>query len=344
MGGVSATVVDPRSFTLAQLHAIVHGSIKDRSYLATRLGADVQKYLAWKRLGRTRPRTLDQYERDLARLALAIPDTPVEHVAVTDLMLLLDLIPEGSWARFRAAWNGFFRWAQRFERRPDNPCDQLPALKRRRNSPVYPIFNLPEQQALLNGCADSLLPTVDYARVLTMIETGARKGEARELRLEHFDLRERIVLLHGKGDKERIVPIRSELVAALDLLLIEEVPTLDRPLELTDHLWFPWHVSRLSNGERRLNRVYPQREWSERGFHEWWQRRVTDAGIKYRKPHMTRHTFATDLLDADANLYDVKDLLGHDSTRTTEIYVHSSRKRLNRAADRLAAYRKEQQD
>jgi site-specific recombinase XerD len=327
-------------YPLAELHAIVHGPIKDRAYLNTRLGPAVQEFLAWKRLGRAADATLDQYERDLARLALAIPDTPLEEVNVTDLMLLLDLIPAGSWHRFRAAWNGMFRWGQRFGRRPDNPCDQLPELKRRNLAPVYPIFALPEQQALLNGCNASLLPAVDYARVLTLIETGARKGEARGLRLEHFDLRERIVLLHGKGSKDRLVPIRSELVQAIDRLLLEDLPTLGRPLALTDYLWFPWHVSKLGDGSRQLNSVFPERPWSERGFHEWWERRIADAEVRYRKPHMTRHTFATDLLDAEANLYDVKDLMGHESTRTTEIYVHSSRKRLNRAADRLAAYRK----
>jgi integrase len=343
MSAATAPAIDPRGLTLARLHAIVHGPIRDRSYLATRLGPAVQEYLAWKKLGRTAERTLDQYERDLARLALAIPDTPLEDVKVGDLMLLLDLIPEGSWHRVRAAWNGMFRWAQRFARRPDNPCDQLPELRRKTTPPVYPIFALPEQQALLNGCATSLLPSVDYARVLTLIETGARKGEACGLRLEHFDLRERCVLLHGKGKKDRLVPIRSELVSAIDRLLLEPIPTLGRPLGLRDHLWFPWHVSKMATGERQLNRVYPERPMLSRGFHEWWageHGRVAAAGIPYRKPHMTRHTYATDLLDADANLYDVKDLLGHESTRTTEVYIHSSRKRLNRATDRLAAYRK----
>lgn len=329
-------------FTLAELHAIVRAEIKDRSYLATRLGPAVQEYLAWKRLSRAAERTLDQYERDLARLALAIPDTPLEDVAVSDLMLLLDLIPEGSWHRFRAAWNGLFRWAQRFGRRADNPVDQLPELKRQNTKPVFPIFSLAEQQALLSGTSSSLLPIVDYARVLMILETGARKAEAIGLRFEHIDLRERAVLLHGKGSKDRIVPIRAELVHAIDRLLVEGVPTLARAVRSSDYLWFPWHVSKLhKTGETRLNRVYPERPWSARGFHEWWTRMVGAAEISYRKPHMTRHTFATDLLDAGVDSMNVRELLGHESTRTTELYVHSSRRRLSRAADQLAAYRSE---
>ena len=52
------------------------------------------------------------------------------------------------------------------------------------------------------------------------------------------------------------------------------------------------------------------------------------AGVRHRKPHMTRHTFATDVLDAtEGDLYAVKELLGHSSTRVTEVYLHSSRTR-----------------
>ncbi|MCR4338804.1 MAG: tyrosine-type recombinase/integrase [Gemmatimonadaceae bacterium] len=334
-------LVGGRSFTLRELHAILCGHTNNRSYLATRLGADVQEYLAWKRKGRTRPRTLDQYERDLSRLALAIPDTTLEEVQAVDLILLLDLIPEGSWARFRAAWNGMFRWAQRFGRRPDNPCDQLPELQRRNTKPVYPIFALPEQQALINGCATSLLPDVDRARVNLLLDTGARKGEACGVQFGDIDLRERVILLHGKGGKPRLVPIHRETATAIDVLLIEGVH--GRDLEPDHFLWFPWSVSKMhTTGERRLNRVYPERPMMPRGFHEWWAGkygRVAAAEIRYRKPHMTRHTFATDLLDADANPHDVQELMGHADMRATEVYLHSSRKRLHRATDKLAAYR-----
>jgi len=337
---MSAATLTGRRFTLRELHAIVRDEIKDRSYLATRLGPAVQDFLAWKRLSGAAERTLDQCERDLARLALAVPDTPFEDVSVNDLMLLLDLIPEGSWHRFRSHWNGFFEWGQRFDHRPDNPCLRLPKLKRQNTAPVYPVFGLPEQQALLDGCKFSLLPLVDYARVAFLNDTGARKAEACGFRLEHVDLLGRLVYLKGKGNKERLVPIRAELVSVLDRLMMEPLPIIDRPLGAGDYLWFPWRTTWLpSTKERRLDDFFPERPMLPRGFHEWWVRRVDEAGVRYRKPHMTRHTFATDLLDADVNLYDVKDLLGHESTRTTEIYIHSSRKRLNRASDRLDTYR-----
>ncbi len=56
---------------------------------------------------------------------------------------------------------------------------------------------------------------------------------------------------------------------------------------------------------------------------------------------MTRHTFATDVLDAtEGDLYAVKELLGHSSTRVTEVYLHSSRTRTASAMDALAEYRR----
>src|SRR5215831_4185522 len=103
-----------RRFSLSQLCAIIDGT-RDQSYLKTRLGPHVQQYLAWKRLGRTAARTLDQYERDLARLCLLLPDKDVDEVRVEDIMLALQMFPERSWKRARAAWNGFFRWAVNFE-------------------------------------------------------------------------------------------------------------------------------------------------------------------------------------------------------------------------------------
>jgi site-specific recombinase XerD len=85
----------------------------------------------------------------------------------------------------------------------------------------------------------------------------------------------------------------------------------------------------------------PEQPLSYRGFYESWKRVEAAAGIRHRKPHMMRHTFATDVLDAtDGDLYAVKELLGHSSTRVTEVYLHSSRTRTAAATDALATYRR----
>ena len=64
------------------------------------------------------------------------------------------------------------------------------------------------------------------------------------------------------------------------------------------------------------------------------------AGVRHRKPHMMRHTFATDVLDAtEGDLYAVQQLLGHSSTKVTEVYLHSSRTRTEAAVKALGKYR-----
>ncbi len=83
----------------------------------------------------------------------------------------------------------------------------------------------------------------------------------------------------------------------------------------------------------------PERRLSPRGFHEWWVRVVKAAGVRYRKPHLTRRTLATDLLDTGAELYMVKEVMGHSSTRTTEAYIHSQRSRTRSAVELHGQYR-----
>jgi integrase len=80
---------------------------------------------------------------------------------------------------------------------------------------------------------------------------------------------------------------------------------------------------------------------SPRGFTDLWRRIDEAAGVRHRKPHIMRHTFATDVLDAtEGDLYAVKELLGHSSTRVTEVYLHSSRTRTESAVKALTEYRR----
>ena len=82
---------------------------------------------------------------------------------------------------------------------------------------------------------------------------------------------------------------------------------------------------------------------SQRAMHEWWERLIGHAGVDYRKPHTTRHTYATAALEAsDGDVYGVKELLGHASVRTTELYLHAGKKAKESVARKLAAARKEQ--
>jgi integrase/recombinase XerC len=309
-------------------------SMRDKSYQRTPLGSDVVEYLSWKRLSRAAERTLDQYERDL-RLVCFATGTGVEGVTHGDLMLVLETVPEKSWKRVRAAWSDFFKWSVREGRRPDNPVDRLPKL-RPTPEPVYDLWKQEELDLLVAGTRKMESPLRERLRVLTMIESGARAGELRGLRLGDFDLYRKTIVVTGKGSKRRLIPVSAELAATVDEYMLTEYPLLGRTPLSTDYLWYAvWRVG------QRIIGVKPERPLSYRGFYEWWRRVEDTAGVRHRKPHMTRHTFATDVLDAtEGDLYAVKELLGHSSTRVTEVYLHSSRTRTEAAIRALSEYRK----
>jgi integrase len=115
----------------------------------------------------------------------------------------------------------------------------------------------------------------------------------------------------GKGSKDRIVPMTERLTQTLaDLALIEG-------LNPVDYLWY----SRPGGGPR-INREKPIGEAS---FARWWRRCLKDAKIRYRRPHSTRHTFATNWRRRGLAIDEIQILLGHASISTTsDLYVHTN--------------------
>lgn len=335
---MSALATEPR-YTLEEARRILGDPIANQAYLQTRLGPDVRDFLAWKRLSNASGRTLATYEWCLGHLCMRLPaDVAIEDVSVENLILALEPVPAGSWRLHRSAYNGLFKWAIRHGRRSAiNPVELLPDLLGQNITPVYKIFSAAERAALINASRLMDDPARDRVRAHLLLDAGMRKGEARALLSSDVDPTGRCVIVHGKGNKQRLIPIRGDFWRAWEEHLLTPIPRLDRQPELREHVWFPMRVAgEYGNRERQVTAAYPERPMSERGFHEWWQRLCGHAGVEYRKPHMTRHTFATDALDAsEGDLYGVSELLGHSSTKVTEIYLHSSTKRMESVASKL---------
>ena len=319
--------------------ALFDAMMRNRAYEATVLGPVIGEYLAWKRLGRAADSTLDTYERDLALLAINRPEAGVADVAHTDLAAILtESVTEGSWGRVRKSWSAFFAWAAKDGRCAGNPVERLPAL-RPTPTPVHDIWRQDELDLLIASTRQHPEPLIQRLRVQTMIESGARASELLGLQLGHFDLSRKTVTVTGKGRKTRLVPISGELARLVDEYFLTPYPLIETDPAQSDYLWFP--MWRLPSGG--LSAIRPWRPVDYRTFNFWWRRIVDAAGVRYRKPHMMRHTFATDVLDAtEGDLYAVKELLGHSSTLVTEVYLHSMRTRTSAAIDRLGAYRASQ--
>jgi len=189
------------------------------------------------------------------------------------------------------------------------------------NHPATPAV---EKQG--SGKAKRLRTRLEELRDLAVIEllysSGLRRSELCSIDLTELDLKARTVRVLGKGSKQRIVPIGTKAAEAIKLYLAElsRTHSSERGQGVED----PTALFLLKNGKRLTPRmVY---HIVQRAFGE-----VPD--IPRAHPHMLRHTAATHLLDHGADLRAVKDILGHESLRTTQRYTHLTVDRLKKVYD-----------
>lgn len=154
----------------------------------------------------------------------------------------------------------------------------------------------------------------DKAMLELMYAGGLRASEIAALKTGDYNPTLAVLVVTGKGSKQRIVPIGKPAQLALDQYLAESRPRLARFDDARDEKRLI-----LSNHGRPLERVAV------------WQivrRNALKAGLKDVHPHMLRHSFATHLLAGGADLRVVQELLGHSDIATTQIYTHVDRTHL----------------
>ena len=152
----------------------------------------------------------------------------------------------------------------------------------------------------------------DRALLETMYACGLRASEAISLELAELDLEAAILRAHGKGSKERLVPIGSKAVESLGAYLEQGRPRL---VGLRD--------------EPRVFLNLRGRGLSRQGLYKIVQGHARTAGLEERmSPHTLRHTFATHLLAGGCDLRSLQEMLGHADIGTTQIYTHLSSDRL----------------
>lgn len=281
--------------------------LRDKSYQSTGLGRDVADFLAWMQLGGASPKTLLNYEADLAKGALMFPDKSVDTLTDGDMLHIAKSFPAASRRVRVSAWRSFYKWALRTRRVTVNPCDALPEIKRR-PQPVIRVFTEPEIEALL------ALPVRDSAPLAVLLEAGLRKAEARNLRMRDcYPESGQVIVLNGKGRRDRIVPMSPRLAHLLNELLL-----LER-LDGSDHVFYAVKANQYE--QRKILRSKPVGEGT---FARWWRQCLSTAGVRYRTPHTARHTFATRWRLRGLAIDDLQILLGHSSLNTTaSIYVHT---------------------
>jgi integrase/recombinase XerD len=277
--------------------------LRDKRYRDTALGPDIVAWLAWMELGGTALRSLDQYERDLAKVAMLYPSKGVGDLTDLELSAAVRTFPPASRRVRKSPMDTFFRWAVRTRRIDKNPMDFLPSIKRPAQK-ILDVFTDAEIEAL------AALPLIDGALTLTLLDAGIRKAEARMLQAKHIDLeRSKLFVIQGKGGKDRIVPLSQRLASKLSELFVLE------GINSKDYLWYT------RPGGYGVNREKPVGEGT---FARWWTRCIADAGVRYRRPHTARHTFATTWRRRGLAVDEIQILLGHASIATTsDLYIHS---------------------
>ena len=264
--------------------------------------------------------TIEGYGRDLSKLAALCEACGVVLAADIDRSLLerfvLQLHDDGlsprSVARHISAARGFVRFCLADGHRDDDPAARLSTPKSGRKLPS--VLSAEQVRALL-AAPDRSTPRGlrDGAMLELLYSAGLRVSEL--CGLLRSDLREEppILLVRGKGDKERVVPVGEVAGRAVRRYLEEGRPLLDRGAGS------PWlFVGR------------PGRPLTRQAFWKNLRRDALKAGIDvHLSPHTLRHSFATHLLEGGADLRTVQAMLGHADIATTEIYTHVAGERLH---------------
>ncbi len=266
--------------------------------------------------------TVTAYRRDLEHLAdyLQRADISLQSVSEADLRTYMrDLHRSGSApataARRRSAFRQFYAFLHGEGLRNDDPAAGLDAPRRARSLPK--ILSPDEVLRLFDAAAAHQGP--EGRRLVCLLElvycAGLRVSELVGLPYPPTDRDARLLIIRGKGDKERLVPLHDAALAALGAYL--EVRSHFLPGAAKASPWlFP---SRARQGFLTRAR-----------FFQMLDTLALEAGLDPAKvsPHVLRHAFATHLLEGGADLRAVQRMLGHADIATTQIYTHVVEERL----------------
>jgi integrase/recombinase XerD len=264
--------------------------------------------------------TLSSYRRDLRRYLDHLAGAGVEDLdAVTEQTVadFLVRLREGdpdhpplsatSAARTVVAVRGFHRFALADGLAAADPAGGVkPPTPTKRLPKALPLSDV---EAILRvaGEPGTVLALRDQALLEVLYGTGARISEAVGLDVDDLDTVDAVVRLRGKGGKERVVPIGSYALEAVDAYLVRGRPELASSGRATGGALF------LNARGGRLSR---QSAWAI--LVKAAERAGVTADVS---PHTLRHSFATHLLDGGADVRVVQELLGHASVTTTQIYT-----------------------
>ncbi|MBU0994039.1 MAG: tyrosine recombinase XerC [Proteobacteria bacterium] len=241
---------------------------------------------------------------------------------------------KSSISRKLSALRSFFKYLVKHGVIKDSPADLISTPKQEkpvpRFLPVDDMFRLIEAVPV-----NSLLGIRNLAILETLYSTGIRVSELAGLDQKDVDVNEGLIRVRGKGNKERIVPVGKKAVKAIQLyretLSVQGVFCKSNRSEMTGKVGL--HTP--TDGKTPLFLNKNRGRLSTRSIERMLDGVAIKSGLPVPvSPHVFRHTFATHLLDAGADLRIVQALLGHESLSTTQKYTHVTMDRLMETYDK----------
>lgn len=221
-------------------------------------------------------------------------------------------------ARKLATLRSFYKFLIRRGQVSVNPLSTIRTPKQEKRLPK--TLDLEQVQKLLDAPGDGdLLSARDKAMLEVLYSSGIRVSELVELETQDLDLQEGVLRVKGKGRKDRLTPIGSQAIKALQRYFeMRQHDTRCQQSQTGARVFLNKHGESLSTRSvrRKLDKYLVQAG--------------LDPGIS---PHTLRHSFATHLLNNGADLRSVQELLGHQSLSTTQVYTHLTTSRMKEAYD-----------
>jgi integrase/recombinase XerD len=265
--------------------------------------------------------TIENYLRDVAKLEQYLASInnlgQPKSIELKQLRDFVKYIAElglepSSQARIVSGVKAFFNFLLQEDEIQKNPAELLQSPKLKRALPaVLEVHEIDAMAAQINMSKDEGLRNRTILE--TMFSCGLRVSEAVGLEQTHIHEEEEYIKVKGKGNKERLVPISKTALYWINLYRKEQRNQMTPKPGCNDILFLNRRGGKLT----RVMIFYILKDLAQK------------AGIaKNISPHTLRHSFATALVEAGADLRAVQQMLGHESITTTEIYTHLDREYL----------------
>ena len=264
--------------------------------------------------------TRENYARDITQL-IKLADTTslneLQNIQIRRFIATLHSKGLGgkSLARMLSSWRGFFDFLVNRHQFEANPVIGLRAPKSAKTLPQ--ALSIEQATKLVDISDDDVLSVRDHAILELFYSSGLRLSELVNLNIDALDFSAGTVIVTGKGNKTRIVPMGAHAMAALQKWL-----QIRQNITLSDTASKAVFIGLQGRRISQRNIQYRMKEWSIK------------QGINSSvHPHMLRHSFASHVLQSSGDLRAVQEMLGHANISTTQVYTHLDFQHLSKTYD-----------